>query len=341
MAERNYDFRQPNGAARLFAARPTPVFAREADALASEAARTPASATSERPNGQAAEGRGDPLDALPRHPARPLIVDEEYRALAPPHAAAERSKLEADIKREDRCLVPIIVWRGQNIILDGHNRYEICTRLGIAFLIIEIDLLDHEMAKGWILDQQIDKRNSSGIGLSHMRGLRMRMEKNARGGTGANQHTREQMCHGGTFAPRTSARLAKEYGVSARTMNRDLQLVAWIGAIVIKAEIVAQQLILSPDSGCKHADVRWLAGLGPTELSVYLPRLRAGDKFQRSWRKEAKAGARNMVVPCEPHALAAALTRRLSVEEPRVCHRDLLAAIEESKPRKSQTRSEK
>jgi hypothetical protein len=45
-------------------------------------------------------------------------------------------------------------------ILDGHNRYEICTRLGIEFEIIEVeDCHDREIAIAWIVANQLGRRN--------------------------------------------------------------------------------------------------------------------------------------------------------------------------------------
>jgi hypothetical protein len=50
--------------------------------------------------------------------------------LLPPLSSSDRAKLEAKIIA-DGCTDPITLWQG--IIVDGHNRYEICTRLKIAF----------------------------------------------------------------------------------------------------------------------------------------------------------------------------------------------------------------
>ena len=54
-----------------------------------------------------------------------LKVDAEFKALIPPLRLDERSELEASIE-VDGCRDPLTVWDGT--IIDGHNRYEICTR---------------------------------------------------------------------------------------------------------------------------------------------------------------------------------------------------------------------
>ena len=59
-----------------------------------------------------------------------LTVDCEFRDLIRPLLKDEYRHLEAALLA-DGCREPITVWKG--IIVDGHNRYEICRRLGIPF----------------------------------------------------------------------------------------------------------------------------------------------------------------------------------------------------------------
>ena len=60
-----------------------------------------------------------------------LTIDREFRDLIRPLMKDEYRYLESNIVA-DGCRDPIIVWKG--VIVDGHNRYEICTRLGIPFM---------------------------------------------------------------------------------------------------------------------------------------------------------------------------------------------------------------
>lgn len=48
-----------------------------------------------------------------------------------------------------------------SIIIDGHNRYEICTRLGVAFNVVELDFADSDEVKIWIIRNQFARRNLS------------------------------------------------------------------------------------------------------------------------------------------------------------------------------------
>ena len=59
-----------------------------------------------------------------------LKLDAEFQALIAPLMADERSQLESNLVAEG-CRDALVVWNG--ILLDGHNRFEICTRLGIRY----------------------------------------------------------------------------------------------------------------------------------------------------------------------------------------------------------------
>lgn len=54
---------------------------------------------------------------------------------------------------------PIVVWKGYDIIVDGHHRYEICKRLQIPYGIREVEFEDREAVKQWMLEHQLVRRN--------------------------------------------------------------------------------------------------------------------------------------------------------------------------------------
>ena len=59
-----------------------------------------------------------------------LKIDPEFKALIPPLTPDERAGLEASILTEG-CRDALIVWG--DILIDGHNRYEICTKHNIPY----------------------------------------------------------------------------------------------------------------------------------------------------------------------------------------------------------------
>lgn len=85
-----------------------------------------------------------------------LKIDKEFQGLIPPLAAEEHRLLEENIRR-DGCRDPLVVWDG--ILIDGHNRFSICTQYRLPFTIQQIKLENRTAAKLWIIDNQFGRRN--------------------------------------------------------------------------------------------------------------------------------------------------------------------------------------
>ena len=85
-----------------------------------------------------------------------LIIHEELKNLLPPLSVEEYTGLEASILK-DGCLSPFIVWNG--ILVDGHHRYEICTKHNIPFSITNVVFNDLGDAKLWAWKHQENRRN--------------------------------------------------------------------------------------------------------------------------------------------------------------------------------------
>lgn len=90
-----------------------------------------------------------------------IKIDAEFAALIPPMTADERTQLEENIKEHGGARDPLVVWpsRGTLTLIDGHNRYEICTRLDLPFQIEEVRFDDRNAAMLWIIDNQKGRRN--------------------------------------------------------------------------------------------------------------------------------------------------------------------------------------
>jgi N6-adenosine-specific RNA methylase IME4 len=85
-----------------------------------------------------------------------MIIKDEFKKLIPPLAIEEFNQLEKNIIA-DGCRDPLLTWNG--ILIDGHNRYEICTKHGLSFSILEKDFADSSTAKLWMIDNQNGRRN--------------------------------------------------------------------------------------------------------------------------------------------------------------------------------------
>ncbi|HQS22695.1 MT-A70 family methyltransferase [Acidovorax sp.] len=90
-----------------------------------------------------------------------ILIDSEFQALIPPLSAEERAQLEANLLA-DGCRDPLVVWEtaaGENILIDGHNRHEICTRLGLPFEVVAQEFDSRAHARIWMRANQAGRRN--------------------------------------------------------------------------------------------------------------------------------------------------------------------------------------
>lgn len=85
-----------------------------------------------------------------------MIIDKEFETLIPPLSADEYRLLEESILAEG-CRDALVTWRG--ILIDGHNRYRICTQYGLPFSTVEAELEDRNAVKVWMMKNQLARRN--------------------------------------------------------------------------------------------------------------------------------------------------------------------------------------
>jgi ParB family chromosome partitioning protein len=89
-----------------------------------------------------------------------LTIDPEFKALIPPLAPEELAQLEANIL-SDGCRDPLVTWQG--ILIDGHNRFAICSKHGLTFQTVEREFADRQDAELWMIGNQMGRRNLENI----------------------------------------------------------------------------------------------------------------------------------------------------------------------------------
>ena len=89
-----------------------------------------------------------------------IIIDKEFQSLIPPLTKDEYDGLEQSIVNEG-CRDALVVWN--NILVDGHNRYEICKNHSIQYKTVEREFSDRNEAKLWMMKNQLARRNLNDI----------------------------------------------------------------------------------------------------------------------------------------------------------------------------------
>jgi len=153
---------------------------------------------------------------------RILEINPTFQNLIPPLSGEEFSQLEANILANG-CRDPLKVWKG--VIVDGHNRYAICTKHNIPFKTSEIRFASKKDAAMWIIDNQLGRRNLTDA---------MRIKLAA--------HKVEMMQHCPKNKPvNTRLSIAREAGVSEQNVRKYLKI----------REIGDKELLRKVDLGTK------------------------------------------------------------------------------------------
>jgi len=85
-------------------------------------------------------------------------ISPAIQALIPPLQPDELRQLEANLAA-DGCRDPLVVWEQTGELLDGHNRYAICTKHRWPFDTVEIAFPDEAAAHAWVIRNQLGRRN--------------------------------------------------------------------------------------------------------------------------------------------------------------------------------------
>ena len=169
-----------------------------------------------------------------------LTIDPEFEGLCPALTPEEFNLLEQSIIDEG-CRDPIVVWANHaDTILDGHNRYQICTRWDKPFKTKALKLATRDDSVNWIIANQLGRRNLTESQKSYLRGKRYQAEKKAHGDRGP-----EKTAQNGQSFSGTAERLGEEYSVSKNTIRRDAEFADAVDKIEKTSGPEAKAAVLS------------------------------------------------------------------------------------------------
>lgn len=156
-----------------------------------------------------------------------LKIKKEFKNLIRPLLRQEYLQLEENILK-DGCREAIITWNGY--IVDGHNRYEICTNHNVPYKTLEMDFECEEEVIAWICANQLGRRNISEETRKFLIGMQYETEKivnSKKNPIGRNQYNAEDdllededidIAHRTISGRKTARRIAEENNISAGTV---------------------------------------------------------------------------------------------------------------------------
>ena len=143
-----------------------------------------------------------------------IRIDPEFQSYIPALSAEEYQQLEANLV-EDGCRDPIVLWG--DVLVDGHNRFEICNRLGLPFETVAKDFPNREAAMDWMDAHQLGRRNLTPDARRLLLGRRYNRLKRSPTENLIQNAPKDQ---NDTSGQSTAEKLALEHGVSAVTVKR-------------------------------------------------------------------------------------------------------------------------
>jgi len=205
-----------------------------------------------------------------------LKIDRTYKNLIRPIRKQEYARLEASII-SDGCREPLKVWNG--VIIDGHNRYEICHKYGIPFATEDMEFECKEEAIIWICRTQLKRRNITEEARKFLIGMQFECEKivNKQTRKGRNQYSvntePEETEEGSTVSNRygyqsghrSATRIAEENHVSYGTVEKYAYYTRALEAIGAKEPSLVPK-ILSGRYKISHSYILDMAKMSAEEL---------------------------------------------------------------------------
>lgn len=166
-----------------------------------------------------------------------LIILDELRGLIPPLAIDEFAQLEVNIVKNG-CRDALSIWETTQekitpnsgnsnqsiyVLIDGHNRFDICKKNNISFNVQLLSFVDLQEVKDYMIDLQLGRRNLRPEQTSYFRGLRFLNEKSDKGKYNRENHKVHFEPYDQNEGIDTAEKLAEEYNVGRSTIKRDAE----------------------------------------------------------------------------------------------------------------------
>lgn len=199
--------------------------------------------------------------------AEELRIDSEFQFLIPPLSKGEKAALQASILKEG-CRDRLSVWAEEKLLIDGHNRYSICTAHSIPYKIVEMSFDSRNAVKVWIIANQLGRRSLTPESVSYLRGTWYELTKQSRGGDrksncqndrSTDKTARKSNCQNDSLTDKTARELGEQFKTSPRTIYRDAKFTQAVDALSSIGGEDVKWKILTRSAGLTKKEVLALA----------------------------------------------------------------------------------
>lgn len=169
-----------------------------------------------------------------------MHIDKEFQSLIPPLTAEEYAGLEESILSEG-CRDALVVWG--DTLIDGHNRYEICTKHNIPFKTVTKDFASREDVKLWMIGNQLARRNINNYARTTLECLSDEIQANRKKNQGmrTDLFVKSQKSQVEHETVNTAKEVARRANVGEQTASRVMTINKSIDAAIANNGTVAGQ----------------------------------------------------------------------------------------------------
>jgi len=205
-----------------------------------------------------------------------IVIDEQFKYLLPQLSDETFAALEDNIL-EHGLRDALVLWEGHNVLIDGHNRFEIIKKHNLPFRVAYMSFPTRDDVTVWMIKTQIARRNLTQMQHTLFRGMHYEAEKRIHG---SNQFVQlDRTGHSDLSSGETADRLAGKYKVSPVTIKRDARAAAGIIAIG-EVSSPAKIKVLAEETDITRKQLRDLANAEPELIAEVATAIEAGT-FER------------------------------------------------------------
>lgn len=245
-----------------------------------------------------------------------IQIHEDFRDLIAPLTPEEYEQLEKNIV-EEGCRDPLVLWKQPDssiyYLIDGHNRYKVCTAHSVDFKIVVKEFEQMSAAKDWMIENQLGRRNLTREQASYLRGLRY------------NSQTKDRTANLKQFQPKgqnvssvnVAEEMAKTYGVSKKTLQRDGKFAKGLEVIGEESKELKKDILKAKVKVAK-ADVESLASLPKEQVQDKVQEIKSqsrglGKKTNTASREVKKTTSSGLTIDQLPVYLNKLLTKNQQI----------------------------
>jgi hypothetical protein len=213
-------------------------------------------------------------------------IDPEFQNKIPPLTQAEFDLLEQRILKDGAVERPLVVWKSEGILVDGHNRWRIIqSHPELPYTIDERDFADKWEAFEWMYENQLGQRNLSDENQTYCWGKLYEARKHTHGGdrkssiqTGYLKNQQVVSIQNGNLAKqRVSEQLAEELHIGKGTVLRAAEYAKGIDTIREQSPELADAILKGETKATKE-DVRKVGKASEANRTEMIDQIKQGQR---------------------------------------------------------------